>query len=130
MAKPYISEDLKAFIKNQIRTVLRLEVLLLLHREQSRSFTPADVASELGFENDIAEEQLRSLAALGLLAQLNTNNARYSYHPVNIALGSMVAELAEAYSTRRVPILSLILKEPNDRIRLFAEAFRLIRGND
>lgn len=129
MSRQYISDELKTFIKDQIQTVFRLEVLLLLHGEQAKSFTPADVALELGFERDMAREQLRSLATLGLLVQSNTDEPKYSYHPANVGLGSMVDELAVTYSKRPVPILSLILTEPTDRTRLFAEAFRLIKGN-
>src|SRR5688572_19278057 len=47
MGRQYISDELKTFIKDQIQTVFRLEVLLLLHGKQGKSFTPADVALEL-----------------------------------------------------------------------------------
>ncbi len=130
MAKQFVSEKLKAFIKEQIQTVFRLEALLLLHSEQSRSFTPAAVALELGFQKDVAQDQLRSLAALGLLVESNIDEAKYSYQPANVEMGSMVDELAIAYSKRRVPILSLILNDCTDRTRVFAEAFRLIKGTD
>lgn len=130
MGRQYISDGLKAFIREQVKTVFRLEVLLLLHREQSRSFTAADVALELGFENDVAEEQMKSLATLGLLVQSDSDEAIYKYYPTSVALGSMVDQLAVTYSERRVPVLSLILAECPDKIRLFAEAFRLISGND
>lgn len=130
MDKQYISDNLKAFIKEQIQTVFRLEVLLLLHSEQSRSFTPADVALQLGFEKDVAQDQLRSLATLGLLVESNTNEAKYSYQPANVGIGSMVDELAVTYSERRVPVLSLFLNDCSDRTRVFAEAFRLIKGTD
>ena len=130
MAKQYISDDLKAFIREQIQTVFRLEVLLLMHGEHWRLFTATDVALELGFERDVAQDQLRSLATLGLLVEANTEVATYSYQPANVKIGSMVDELALTYSKRRVAILSLILTEPADRTRIFAEAFRLIKGND
>ena len=130
MARPNISEDLKAFIKEQVQTVSRLEVLLLLHREPSRSFKTADVAAELGFEKKVVQEQLRSLAALGLLVQTNTDEANYNYHPANVESRSMVNELAVTYSERPVPILSLILNECVDKTRIFAEAFRSIKGTD
>ena len=130
MGKQYISDELKAFIKNQIQTVFRLEVLLLLHGKQPKAFTPADVALELGFERDVAREQLGSLVTLGLLLQSNTHEAKYHYDPANMAMGSLVDQLALTYSKRPVPILSLILAEPTDRTRVFAEAFRLIKGID
>ena len=130
MARPNISDDLKAFIKEQVQTVSRLEVLLLLHREPSRSFKTADVAAELGLEKKVVQEQLRSLAALGLLVQTNTDEAKYNYHPTNVGSQSMVNELAVTYSERPVPILSLILNECVDKTRIFAEAFRSIKGTD
>ena len=130
MTKQHISEDLKSFIKEKIQTVLRLEVLLLLHNQQSRSFTVAEVANELGFENEAAKDQLTALEMIGVVVQSNTGQPNYRYHPLNATLRSMVEQLATGYSKQRVPILSVMLAEHPDRTRLFAEAFRIIRRND
>jgi predicted ArsR family transcriptional regulator len=130
MAKQYISEDLKSFIKEKIQSVLRLEVLLLLHQQQPRSFTAAEVANELGFEKEAAKDQLTALEAIGVVVQSRTDKPRYRYHPLNATLGSMVEQLSVSYSKQRVSILSVILADHPDRIRLFAEAFRIIRRTD
>lgn len=123
-----ISQDLKKFIREQIRSVCSLEVLLLLHRMRSRSFSASEVADELGIEIEIAQQQLSDLASAHLLAPIDIGRSRYIYQPVeDFAL--QVDQLAGAYSRQRVPILSLILTEHPDKIRGFAEAFRLI-GND
>ena len=127
MTKQHISEGLKVFIREKIQTVLRLEVLLLLHYQQFRSFTVAEVANELNLEKETARDQLTALEAVGVVVQ---SNARYRYHPVNASLRSMVEQLAVGYSKQRVPILSAILSKHSDRTRLFAEAFRHIRRND
>ena len=129
MAKQHISEELRKFIKDQIQTVLRLELLILLHDQQSRFFDAAEIARELGFETEATQDQLTALEAIGLAIQ-STAQSQYKYHPVNATLGSTVDQLAAAYSTQRIPILSLILSEQPDRTRLFAEAFRIIRRND
>ena len=129
IAKHHISEELRRFIKDEIQTVLRLEVLLLLHDQQSRSFNAVEIANELGFETEATQDQLRALETIGLAIQ-STNESRYKYQPINAKLGSTVEQLAAAYSTQRVPILSLILADNFDRTRLFAEAFRIIRRND
>jgi len=118
---------INTFIREQIQTVPKLEVLLLLHREQSRPFTLAEVASELGFENDTAREQLTALEAIGLI---ETNKDKYRYHPANATLGSIVDRLAMAYPRQRVPILSAILSEDPNKVRRFVEAFKLTRRND
>jgi hypothetical protein len=128
MSRLNISQQLKQFIRERIHSVFSLEVLLLLHREQSRSFTGLEVADELGIELDVVHQQLSALASAELLATTKWTTAEFRYAPANKELGSMVDQLAVAYSKQRVPILSLILAEHPDRIRGFAEAFRLI-GN-
>jgi predicted ArsR family transcriptional regulator len=129
VTKQHISEGLKRFLREQIQTVFRLEVLLLLHRNRDRSLTAADVARELGFDNDLAQQQLTKLVNLELV-ESNAQERTYRYSPVNAADGSMVDQVAASYSRRRVPILSVILAEHPDRTRLFSEAFRIIRTND
>ena len=130
MTKQHISQGLKKFIKEKIQTVLRLEVLLLLHHQQTRSFTVAEVANELGFEIEDVNGQLAALETIGVVVESNPDKHKYRYQPVNEALRSMVDQLAAGYSKQRVPILSVILAEHTDRTRLFAEAFRIIRQND
>lgn len=126
--EPQISEELRRFVKDQIRTVLRLEVLLLLYQHQLRLFSAAEVAQELGFEIEATQEQLTALEAIGLAIQSSNGELRYKYYPVDATLGSRVEQLAAAYSTQRVPILSVILADNSKRPRLFAEAFRIIRA--
>ena len=129
MTKQNISEGLKIFLREQIQTVFRLEVLLLLHRNRSRSFTAADVDQELGFDKDLAQQQLTKLVTLQLV-EADTEQRNYRYGPANAALSSIVDQLAANYSRQRVPILSVILAKHPDRTRLFSEAFRMIRTND
>jgi predicted transcriptional regulator len=130
MPKQPISEGLKIFIKQNIQTVLRLEVLLLLHHQQPRSFTAAEVANELGFEKQEAQDQLTVLEAIGVVVESTLDKPKFSYHPVNAQLGALVEQLAVGYSEQRVPILSMLLANQAERPRLFAEAFRIIRKHD
>ena len=126
MSRVNISQDLKTFIKEHIHSVFSLEVLLLLRREQSRSFTASEVANELGIESDVAQ-QLSELTSANLVRTTNDDVTRYRYAPVDKELESLVDQLAVAYAKQRVPILSLILTEHADRIRGFVEAYRLNR---
>ena len=130
MTKQHISQSLKTFIREKIQTVLRLEVLLLLHYQQSRSFTVAEVANELNLEKEAAKDQLTALEAVGVVVQSNADKPSYRYQPLNPSLRSMVEQLAVGYSKQRVPILSAILSKHSDRTRLFAEAFGIIRRSD
>jgi DNA-binding IclR family transcriptional regulator len=129
MTRHYLSEALKTFIRERIQTVLRLEVLFLLHHHQPRAFTLREVADELGLENETVAKELSALEAVGVV-QLHPDTSTYKFHPVDATLRSLVEQLVTAYSRQRVPILSVILSESPDRTRLFAEAFRIIRTND
>jgi hypothetical protein len=130
MDKQCISDGLKKFLKEKIQTVLRLEVLLLLHDQQPRALTAPEVANRLGFENDTTAHELGELEQIGIVVQSNGDKTKYSYHPPNEPVRSLVDQLALDYSNHRIPILSAMLAEHPDRIRLFAEAFRIIRSND
>ena len=129
MVKQQISVGVKRFIREQIQTVPKLEVLLLLHREQSRSFMLTEIANELGFDNDTAREQLIALESIGLI-ETNFERSKYQYRPANKTLASIVNRLAAAYPKQRVPILSAILAEEPNKVRRFVEAFKLARSND
>lgn len=130
LAKPQISEELRSFVKDKIRTVLRLEILLLLHDQRPRTFSAAEVAHELGVEVEATQNELSTLEASGLAIQSTAEECRYEYHPVNTKLRATVEQLANAYSTQRVPILTVILADNPHRTRLFAEAFKIISRND
>lgn len=129
--KQHISESLRRFLKERIQTVLRLEILLLLHNHEPRSFTAAEVANRLGFEIDTTAQELDELESIGVVVQTNrSDKIKYGYFPLNPALASTVKKLAIRYSRQRVSILSVILAEHPDRARRFTEAFKIIRTND
>ena len=128
--KQHISDSLRRFLKEKIQTVLRLEILLLLHHHQPRTFTASEVANRLGFENDSTAHELRQLEAIGVVVQSSSDKTKYRYHPLNETLRSLIEQLAQHYSKHRVPILSVMLAEHPDRTRRFAQAFRIIRSND
>lgn len=106
-----------------------LEILLLLHGGQPESMHAEEVATELGIEEQVAKDQLAALLRLELIAP-SGNNESYQYHPLDEERAAIVKDLAVAYSRQRIPVLTLILAKRPDRIRLFAEAFRLVKGND
>lgn len=128
LRKQNISEGLKSFIRDQLQTVPRLEVLILLHH-RAKGLTSAEVAAELTFEKGIVDEELAALEALNLVNHSDEKEPRYEYQPANVALQSMVDQLVLSYSKQRVPILSIILSDCPDRLRLFRDAFKVIRGN-
>jgi hypothetical protein len=130
MTRNQIPPDVREFVRREIRSVFQLEVLLLLHRTRERAWTTMEISQELAIEPEIAEAQLVRLNELGLIQSRPTAPANYVYGPKDQADDTIVEKLATAYANQRVGIFSLILSGSNNRIRRFAEAFRLIRGAD
>jgi hypothetical protein len=130
VTRPQLSRELKEFITGQIHSVVMLEVLLLLHRDQPKPMSLSEIAGELGVEEQVANEQLSTLLSLELIGRSEGDKHSYWFQVSDHHTVQLVNELAGAYAKQRIPVLSLILTKRQDRIRLFAEAFRLIKGSD
>jgi hypothetical protein len=119
----------KAFIADHVDSVLLLEILLLLHARRDRAWSPQQVSVELRMESGWAQEQLRHLCAREVLVCKDAPEPTYQFAPKDPAVAAAVDDLARAYADRRVAVISLIYSRPTEKIRSFADAFRL-RGKD
>lgn len=120
MAQP--SDRLYAFIGRYIRTVTAAEVLLLLRREPARVWTADTAAAQLRSSAAAIAEHLAFFADAGLLAK---SAGGYRYDGADRAADETVAELAQAYAERPVAIVELIYSEPERKLRILADAFKL-----
>jgi hypothetical protein len=126
MASADLPEDVAALLVERIGSISELETLLLLHRTAPMDWNRHQVAAELRIEARAAEEQLAALAARGLLSFSEAGeDVRYRFDAATDALRTAVAGLAVAYEKRRVTVVHAIYSRPADKIRVFAEAFRL-----
>ena len=120
---------MRALILERIDSVVQLELLLLLQANSGKTWSAAEVAQELRIEPSWANGQLGELAARGLLAPAPDRAEAFAYGPTSAALAAAVAQLAKDYAERRVTIITLIFSKPVDKIRSFADAFRLRKDN-
>jgi hypothetical protein len=127
-----IPARVKQLITEHVDSVMQLEVLLLLAGQggqPARGWTPAELAQQMRVDAAWVDTTLRGLAATGLAAMTDTGAgaaaAQFSYAPRTPELAATVKELAEAYADRRVTVIGLIFAKPTDKLRTFADAFRL-----
>jgi hypothetical protein len=120
-----IPADVRQFIIDHLNSVAQLEVLLLLRSDAQRDWSGEDVARALYTAADVTAGQLADLHARGLLAAAEPPEARYRYGPRTSELGDLVARLADVYRERRVSVITLIYSKPVDKVRTFADAFKL-----
>jgi hypothetical protein len=116
------------FIRQDIHSVLQLEVLLLL-RERGGEWTPRSAAEELRITVQYAELRLQDLQLRGLLAAGSSPDT-YIYAPTPEPRRLLVDELAACYATTRYTVINLIFSEPGDSARSLADAFRFRRKKD
>jgi hypothetical protein len=97
------------------------------------------LAEETGVPLPTAQKLTGRLAAAGLLATAlpaapappsGPADVAYGYAPRSAELDAAVQGLAREYALRRVTVIGLIFSNPVDKIRSFADAFRIRKDRD
>jgi predicted ArsR family transcriptional regulator len=120
-----IPTEVRQLIADHIDSVLQLEVLLLLLASPDREFSVEDLATELRVDVAFVSEQLANLCNRGMLTCRTEGRPLYKYGPRTPELDRAIQGLRVAYADRRVSVISLIFAKPVDKLRSFADAFRL-----
>jgi hypothetical protein len=113
------------FLRNSIRSVWELELLLLIRRQRTRLWIADELTHDLRASALIVRDALDALQKVGLISK-NTNE-QYQYWPVSPELAQLVEDLATAYATSPVAVTEAILSAPSSSIRIFADAFKIKR---
>ncbi len=119
-------EDLVRFIRQALPSYRAAEVLIRVAREPARAWLPEDVVAEIpGLAAEGVRADLEHFAREGLV-QAEAED-RFRYAPRSEELAASVARLVEAYDRRPVTLVRVMDSLATDRIRSFADAFRLKR---
>ncbi len=117
-----LSADIEAFLVSRIESVERLEALLLLSENGSSPLTATKVGESIGIEEEAAERALHSLQEDGLL---EFDGTAFRYAPADRDVSRIVEDLGREYRNRRTEVINAIYSGNLDRLRRFADAFRL-----
>lgn len=120
-----LPENLRRLLIAHIDSIEQLEVLLLLHRDGTRAWRTDEIATELRTSLESASSRLEDLRRRRL-AEGDGQTYTLGRGPE----ARDVAELATLYRTRRVSVINYIFTKPADRIRSFADAFKLRKDDD
>jgi hypothetical protein len=116
--------DIKQFIADTIDSVAQLELLLLLRSEAGKQWTAEEAGKALYSAADVTALQMADLQQKRLLAP-GTATGTFHYRPEPPDVARLVDRLADLYRQRRVAVITAVYTKPIDKIKSFADAFRL-----
>ncbi len=117
--------DLSSFVREHVRSVWALELLLLLKRDPERCWTAAELLGELRASTSLVSDNLQRFERSGLVVL--DDAGCYRYAPANPVLDGLCGELEAAYRERPVALINLIAAPP-DPLQSLADAFKF-RGD-
>ncbi|HEY1962214.1 MAG TPA: hypothetical protein VGG69_07345 [Rhizomicrobium sp.] len=120
---PEKEEDVLAFVSATVKSIWALELLLLMYRERNRAWQMDDLVRELRASTVVGREALASLAAAGLIAA--DEDGCFCYRPASEQLDSFVGAARSLYLAKPLAVINAIATAPNEKLRIFADAFRL-----
>lgn len=124
--------DLDALLRERVRNIDQLQLLLLLIAAPGRCLGHEQLAQAAQMPPDTADEALAALAQAGLVEAVDSRTWRYA--PPDETVAAAVAHLVTAYRNNPVPIIRLLTARSIERVRTaalltFADAF-VVRKKD
>jgi hypothetical protein len=117
--------DLVDFVRQHVRSVWALELLLLLRGDPARCWPPAELVRELRASNSLVADNLARFEASGLVAP---EEGCFRFAPASPTLDQLCTALEAAYRKRPVAVINMIAR-PVDPLQSLADAFKF-KGGD
>lgn len=119
---------MRRFILRHIHTLEQLEILLLLLESAPRAWSDQQIAASLRTTAESARTRLSRLHGDGLISVAAEEPPKYLYKPRSDGLDREVRALAQCYRERRVAVITEIFAPGGRRAVLFADAFKIKKG--
>jgi len=121
-----IPHEVLRFIDDHVESIEQLEILRLLGEAGATPWNVADLTQASQTRPDAIQAHLARLEAHGLLkTETHENAVLCRLAPTSAALAERVQELLRAYKEHPVTLIRWVYSRKDDRLKAFAEAFRL-----
>ena len=114
------------FIREHLRSVWALELLLLLKRDPERCWSTGELVSDLRASHGLVADNLAALQGAGLV--IPDDRGCFRYRPAAPTLAQLVEQLEAAYRAKPVTVIRWI-SAPTERLQSLADAFKF-KGKD
>jgi hypothetical protein len=99
----------------------QLELLLVFFNNKNRSWTVPQLSQELRSHDTIVKIHTQKLIAHGFVKEVD---GKFTYAPA-VDLNHKVEQLCESYKDMSVAVIAFIYEKPTDKLKGFADAFKL-----
>ena len=126
MSDPDFPEDLRSFIQEYISSVDAAELLIVLARDPARKYRLSELIDALrpsALSETAARRHLAHFETHGFVVSEGADVFQYS--AATPALDAAVRALSKVYNERPVTLVRMIYAPKDEKIRSFADAFRL-----
>lgn len=120
-----LAPELLQFVGGHVRSLEELELLVLLLGTPDEWWSAERTAAELGLPRATTARALEALSSRNLLDARVADAVVFRYGPVTPELDALARTLAAVHREQRVAVTALVLGRSADRIRGFADAFRI-----
>lgn len=117
-----IPHDLLEFLRRSLPSVWALELLLLMRKNASRTYSVEELATDLRASQSVVVSILPQFTVDGLVVEAEPG--RFAYRPTDDALAAKIDRLAVIYRESPVALVREIALAPNPKIQGFADAFK------
>ena len=114
-------QDVLLFIREHIRSVWALELLLKLKAQPHRCWSVDELVETMRASHALVDGNLRDLMNAGLVVP--DDESCFRYCPAAPALATLCDELDETYRVRPVTVIRWI-SAPTERLQSLADAFK------
>lgn len=121
-----IPEAISRFIDGHVESMEQLEILRILNVSPGNQLSAADLATAAQIRPGDLPAQLAYLETRGLVTKEHRDGLDVCrLEPANAALAAEVAALLRFYEQRPVTLIRAIYQRTADRIKAFADSFRI-----
>ena len=102
-----------------------LEVVVLIFRESTRSWSPEQVAQRLRITTRVARRELELMRGRGIAKPDADDPSRTQFDGGDPDRVAAVARISATYGTRRIELINHVASQTLKRIQSISDAFRL-----
>ncbi len=116
-----LDHQVAEFLRDVVRSVWALELMLLMLREPDRAWTAPDLTAEMRASLPLVSGILDQYLRAGLVAR---DDETWRWAPRTERLRTLAVQVAQAQATTPLAVIKAISAEPKGPLRAFADAFR------